>query len=184
MAHPRILGILAAAALRLAPGGAARAAPPRTGSGSPADEVVAWLGASGFRVESRTGTRVSLSGTAGQVAAAFRTELRRYEQAGQLRMANATELDLRKRRHLVGPRSRVAPPNHQADPESTEPQWRAASYLPHPVPRRAAPPIPQRALQACMLPGAAACRGATASEPARPVATSADPSVRLMHSRS
>jgi subtilase family serine protease len=58
------------------------------------DEVGAWLAASGLRVDARTRTRVSFSGTVEQVATTFRTEMRRYERSGHLRVANATDVSI------------------------------------------------------------------------------------------
>ena len=58
--------------------------------------VVAWLRSRGFTVDgvSRSRTRVSFSGTFGQVESAFRTEMHWYERDGERRFANATELSV------------------------------------------------------------------------------------------
>ncbi len=58
--------------------------------------VVAWLEASGFRVEStaRSRTRLSFTGTVAQITAAFGTEMRRYAVAGETHVANASEVSV------------------------------------------------------------------------------------------
>ncbi len=55
--------------------------------------LVSWLEASGFVVEPVSAGRsvVIFSGTAAQVNAAFRTEIRRYRANGELHVANATD---------------------------------------------------------------------------------------------
>ena len=60
------------------------------------DRVTSWLqseGFSGIRV-SRGHTQVSFSGTAAQVAAAFRTEVHHFDVNGELHFANATALSV------------------------------------------------------------------------------------------
>jgi hypothetical protein len=57
------------------------------------DQVTAWLGSAGFRVDEVAAGRMAItfSGTVAQVERAFRTEIRRFELDGRIRQANATE---------------------------------------------------------------------------------------------
>jgi hypothetical protein len=57
------------------------------------EQVVSWLKGEGFRIDyaARGRTWIMFSGTAGQVQAAFRTELHRYNVNGQFHFANATD---------------------------------------------------------------------------------------------
>src|SRR5260370_42402100 len=63
-----------------------------TPSDSP--KVTSWLQSEGFEVNavSRSRTRISFSGTAAQIEAAFRTQIHRYLVNGDLHFANATDL--------------------------------------------------------------------------------------------
>ncbi|MBZ5674638.1 MAG: S8 family serine peptidase [Acidobacteriia bacterium] len=56
-------------------------------------QVVSWLQSEGLAVDevSRARTWIWFSGTAGQMRAALRTEIRRYNVAGELHFANSTE---------------------------------------------------------------------------------------------
>ena len=59
-------------------------------------QVTAWLQAEGFKVNgiSRSSTKISFSGTAGQIESAFRTEIHHYRVNGELHFANATDLSV------------------------------------------------------------------------------------------
>lgn len=57
------------------------------------NKIATWLRGLGFSIAdtARSRTWVAFSGTAGQVSAAFQTEIRHYEVAGKLHYANASE---------------------------------------------------------------------------------------------
>ena len=57
------------------------------------ERVASWLESEGFTIEQKARARnwIAFSGTAGQVAKTFRTEMRRYASDGETHFANATE---------------------------------------------------------------------------------------------
>jgi hypothetical protein len=59
-------------------------------------QITGWLGQHGFAVESvgQGGRWIEFSGTAGQVEAAFHTEIHKYEVHGEAHVANATDISL------------------------------------------------------------------------------------------
>ena len=59
-------------------------------------KITAWLGQQGFSVDrvARGGMWIEFSGAAGQVNAAFRTQLRRYQVGGEQHLANAAPISI------------------------------------------------------------------------------------------
>jgi subtilase family serine protease len=59
-------------------------------------KITAWLESEGFQVEETARARngVAFSGTAGQVARTFRTEIHGYEIAGEMHFANSSEVSI------------------------------------------------------------------------------------------
>jgi len=59
-------------------------------------KITAWLESEGFRVEETARARnwVAFSGTAGQVAHTFRTQIHRYEISGEMHFANFSEISV------------------------------------------------------------------------------------------
>jgi len=58
--------------------------------------IAAWLESEGFQVEETARARnwIAFSGTAGQVARTFRTQIHRYETAGETHFANSSEVSI------------------------------------------------------------------------------------------
>jgi subtilase family serine protease len=59
-------------------------------------QVTNWLGQHGFRIDSvaRSGRWIQFSGNSGQVETAFQTRMRRFQAAGRMHLANASDISI------------------------------------------------------------------------------------------